>query len=230
MPTTLPEGHAQSEDPWWDTPPPEPGTKTSHRRRRAWWPLIALALLATAAGALSMRANQRTHSGYLVAPGTLSTVAPDQRIPGPLLRGELLDRSPFDSSDWAGHIVVVNFWGSWCPPCVAETPGLTTVATANYDSGVRFLGVDVRDDRASATAFTRRYHVPYPSLFDPSGQQALAFRGLPPNAVPTTFVIDRRGRIAARALGRINANQLTAVITTLRQEDPQKLGPVQNPS
>lgn len=219
----LPEDHAQSDDPWWDAPTPDTGA--AQGRHRLWWPLLALALLAVTTGVLSFRSGQRPQSGYLNAPGTLSTVAPDQRLPGPQLRGELLDRSPFDSTVWAGHILVVNFWGSWCPPCVAETPELARVATATYDTGVRFLGVDVRDDRASAAAFTRRYHVPYPSLFDLSGQQALAFRGLPPNAVPTTFVLDLNGRIAARALGRINAEQLTAVITTLRQEEEARADP-----
>lgn len=220
MPSGLPEDHAQLDDPWWDSPVDEVELEPVLTRRWVWWPLLALGLLAITAGVVSLRASHQPQNGYISAPGTLVTEAPDQRLSGPRLTGVLLDRSPFDSTVWAGHIVVVNFWGSWCPPCVAETPELVRVANATHGQGVRFLGVDIRDDRASATAFVRRFHVPYPSLFDPSNRQALAFRGLPPNAVPTTFVIDRSGRIAARALGRINAQQLSAVITTLQQERP----------
>lgn len=220
MPSSLPEDHVLAGDAFWDAEPapsPRPG------RRRVLWPVAALVVLAGIAGALTWQAS--THSGtgtssYLAAPGTLKAVAPDQRLPGPRLRGLLLDGTAFDSAPWAGNIVVVNFWGSWCPPCRAETPELVRVANATGNHGVRFLGIDVKDNRASAQAFVRSYHVPYPSIFDTDNQGLLAFRDLPPNAVPTTFVIDRRGRIAARALGRITGAQLTAVLTTLGQEAP----------
>jgi len=219
LPSSLPEDHVLAGDAFWDaeqTPAPRPS------RRRALWPLAALVVLAGIAGGLTWQAgmtgSQVGGSSYLAAPGALATVAPDQRLPGPRLRGQLLDGTAFDSATWAGNIIVVNFWGSWCPPCRAETPDLVRVAGATGNHGVRFLGIDVKDNRASAQAFVRNYHVRYPSIFDIDNQGLLAFRGLPPNAVPTTFVIDRRGRIAARALGRINSAQLTDTLTTLRQE------------
>jgi len=224
MSGSFPEDHLLAGDADWDPGPPRPSAGS---RRRAVWPLVALLLLAGIAGGLAWRANHTTAdeaSGYISTPGVLSLVAPDQRLPGPRLRGQLLDGTAFDSSAWTGDIVVVNFWGSWCPPCRAETPELVRVANATRDQGVKFLGVDVRDNRASAQAFVRDYSVPYPSIFDPDNQTLLDFRGLPPNAVPTTFVMDRRGRIAARALGRINEAQLTAVLTTLRQERPSPTG------
>ena len=220
MPSSLPEDHVLAGDAFWDAEPapsPRPG------RRRVLWPVAALVVLAGIAGALTWQASTRPEadtSSYLAAPGALKAVAPAQRLPGPRLRGLLLDGTAFDSAPWAGNIIVVNFWGSWCPPCRAETPELVRVANATGNHGVRFLGIDVKDNRASAQAFVRRYHVPYPSIFDTDNQGLLAFRDLPPNAVPTTFVIDRRGRIAARALGRITGDQLTAVLTTLWQEAP----------
>jgi len=219
MRSSFPEDHVLAGDADWEPPPRPPAIS----RRPARWPLLALLVLAGIAGVLAWRANVTTSddtSAYLATPGVLSLAAPDQRLPGPRLRGELLDGTSFDSGSWAGDIVVVNFWGSWCPPCRAETPDLVRVANAIRDQGVRFLGVDVRDNRASAQAFVRDYGVPYPSIFDTDNQTLLAFRGLPPNAVPTTFLIDRRGRIAARALGRIDEAQLTAALTTLRQEAP----------
>jgi len=224
MSGSFPEDHLLAGDADWDPDPPRPSAGS---RRRAVWPLAALLLMAGIAGGLAWRANHTTAdeaSGYISTPGVLSLVAPDQRLPRPRLRGQLLDGTAFDSSAWTGDILVVNFWGSWCPPCRAETPELVRVANATRDQGVKFLGVDVRDNRASAQAFVRDYSVPYPSIFDPDNQTLLDFRGLPPNAVPTTFVMDRRGRIAARALGRINEAQLTAVLTTLRQERPSPTG------
>jgi thiol-disulfide isomerase/thioredoxin len=220
LPSSLPEDHILAGNPYWDT---EQSTARRPRRRRVLWPVTALLVLAGIAGALTWQAStgsEADNSSYLAAPGTLSAVAPDQRLPGPRLRGQLLDGTAFDSAPWAGNIIVVNFWGSWCPPCRAETPELVRVANATGNHGVRFLGIDVKDNRASAQAFVRNYHVPYPSIFDTDNQGLLAFRDLPPNAVPTTFVIDRRGRIAARALGRITGDQLTAVLTTLWQESP----------
>lgn len=247
---SVPDDHVLSGEPWWDDADASPvadtvaaeapasaagpGTSaagvptTAGRLRgaRAWWPLLGLLAIALLAAGLAVYANGSsagpgpTAGAYISTPGLLATVAPDQRVAGPRLRGRLLDGAAFDSAGWAGDIVVVNFWGSWCPPCRAETPELVRVADTTRADGVRFLGVDIRDNRASAQAFTRAYRVRYPSLFDPDSQVGLAFRGLPPNAVPTTFVLDRRGRIAARALGRITAAQLTAVLTTLRGESP----------
>ena len=219
MPGSVPEGHVFAGDGNWD---PEPSEARPHARRAMGWPLVALLVLAGLAGVLTWRASVRTDdkAGYIATPGVLSLTAPDQRLPGPRLAGQLLDGTRFDWASWSGNIVVVNFWGSWCPPCRAETPELVRVANESRGKGVRFLGVNVRDNKASAQAFTRDYDVPYPSIFDPDNQTLVAFRGLPPNAVPTTFVLDRRGRIAGRALGRVNAAQLSAALTTLEHESP----------
>jgi thiol-disulfide isomerase/thioredoxin len=217
VPGGLPEDHVLARDPWWDDSDPTDVT-TPPGSRRFRRPLLGFAVLVGIV--FFLVAHSRVAYGpdaasYLSTPGALATVAPDQRIRGPQLRGRLLDGSAFDASGWQGNIVVVNFWGSWCAPCRAETPELVRVANGKYSRGVRFLGIDVRDNRAAATAFVQQYHVPYPSIFDSDGQATLAFRGLPPNAVPTTFVLDQQNRIAARALGRITAAQLLDVLKTL---------------
>lgn len=223
MPSGLPEDHVLADDPWWDPPDGRRKPRTASRRRRAAIPALALLALAGVAAVFILQARPSgapSAGSYISTPGLLTTVAPAQRIAGPRLRGQLLDGTRFDSATWAGHIIVVNFWGSWCPPCRAETPELVRVANATHSAGVRFLGVDVRDNRASARAFVRQYRVPYPSIFDSDNQALLAFRGLPANAVPTTFVLDRQGRIAGRALGRITGAQLSAVLATLQGESP----------
>lgn len=227
MPGWVPEDHVEADDPWWGAPDGGDNSNVSVRRLRAGWPAIALLALAVIATVLVVQvwsAGGPEAGGYISAPGVLTAVPPAQRIDGPRLRGELLDGTAFDSAAWAGQIIVVNFWGSWCPPCRAETPDLVRVANATRGQGIRFVGIDVRDNRSSAQAFVREYQVPYPNIFDSDNQALLAFRGLPPNAVPTTFVLDAQGRIAARALGRITGAQLTAVLTTLQGEGPAAAG------
>lgn len=218
----LPEGHIDAQEDWYEegeVPSAAPGSAT--RRRR--WQILAVVALVIIALAWSWQNAGKTPSGsaaYVKTPGTLLVVAPARRIAGPRLTGELLDGSRFDSAVWQGKIIVVNIWGSWCAPCRAEAPELVRVANATYDQGVRFLGIDVRDNRSSAQAFARKYKVPYASLFDQSSRTTLAFRGLPPNAIPTTIVLDRQGRIAARAIGRITEPQLSAVLARLQEESP----------
>ena len=109
-----------------------------------------------------------------------------------------------------GGAVVLNFWGSWCAPCRQEAPSLAALASHFQPAGVRFLGVDIRDSPASAMAFS------YPSLNDPGDEIALAFRGtVPPVGIPTTLVIDRSGRIAARIVGGVSYDGLKALITQI---------------
>lgn len=229
MTRSLPEDHTRSNDIWWEPDETDTGPDVSavggtdaglHLSRRAAWSLGLLLVGGAAAGAtlLALSRDGEGGPGYIRGAGVLSLLEPAQRRPAPRLRGELLDGSAFDSARWGGSIIVVNFWGSWCLPCRAEAPDLVRVANETRTRGVQFLGVDIRDDRAGAQAFVRNYAVPYPSLFDPDGKIVLAFRGLPPNAVPTTIVVDRRGRIAARALGRITADALTGILAGLLQE------------
>lgn len=126
--------------------------------------------------------------------------------------GTLLDGSSFTLDQWRGHVVVVNFWGSWCGPCTGEAQTLEQVYRDYQGQGVEFLGVDIRDDRARATSFDRSYHITYPSLYDESNLTALHFHGMPPNATPTTIVLDRQGRIAARHSGAILYTQLHELV------------------
>ena len=142
-----------------------------------------------------------------VFPAGSRPVAPD--ISGTTLAGQHLSLSAY-----RGSVVVINFWGSWCPPCRAEAPDLTELAESDSAHGARFLGIDIRDDPVGADAFVKAFRIPYPSLNDPSDELALAFRGtVPPAAIPTTLVIDRRGRIAARILGSVSYDSLRSLIT-----------------
>ena len=138
---------------------------------------------------------------------------PGKRSDAPPLEGSTLDGDALAVSDWAGDIVVVNAWGSWCGPCRTETPDLVRLANETKDRGVRFLGVDTRDNLSSAQAFVKKYKVPYPSLFDDDGQTLLMFRGVIPTAViPSTVVVDRQGLVAARIIGPVTYRTLNGLL------------------
>jgi thiol-disulfide isomerase/thioredoxin len=133
-------------------------------------------------------------------------VAP--RVTGTTLGGARLSLSQFH-----GHVVVMNFWGSWCTPCRSEAPTLADLARQYQPAGVRFLGVDIRDSPDSAEAFLRDFHITYPSLNDPADEIALDFRDtVPPAGIPTTLVIGRTGRISARVIGEVSYFGLRSLI------------------
>ena len=145
--------------------------------------------------------------GTTVYGATSGPVAP--RVTGTLLSGGRLALGQYH-----GHVVVLNFWGSWCTPCRAEAPFLSRLAQSFSPRGVRFLGVDIRDSPATAEAFQHDFRISYPSLNDPGDEIALAFRDtVPPAGIPTTLVIGRNGRISARVIGSVTYPGLHGLIS-----------------
>jgi thiol-disulfide isomerase/thioredoxin len=134
--------------------------------------------------------------------------------------GRLLGGGTFDSADLEGRVTVVNVWGSWCAPCREEAPVLAQVARESQDEGVRFLGINVRDNPDAALAFERTYDVPYPSIVPEDSPQALlAFRGtLAAAAVPTTVVVDDTGAVAARVVGTVSLPTLRGLLEDVAAE------------
>jgi thiol-disulfide isomerase/thioredoxin len=185
----------------------------SPRRRTAL--LVATALIGSGAAAgCSNKVGSSGTQGFVSGNGVINTLpAAERKAPGPV-SGESLDGKPLALSDYAGKVVVVNVWGSWCGPCRAEAPMLASAARELGKKGVVFLGINSRNpERAAPQAFVRRYGVPYPSIYDPDGRTLLAFRGtLPANAIPSTVVIDKRGRVAASVLGEITRTTLEDLV------------------
>ncbi len=172
----------------------------------------ALALAGCATGIAASTPASNGQSFVTGSPGTTEfksgtgPVAPS--VSGPVVGGGRLSLTAY-----RGHVVVINFWGSWCTPCRAEAPGLSALATHFKSSGVRFLGIDIRDSPASAQAFMSDFGITYPSLNDPSDNLALNFRDtVPPAGIPTTLVISRTGRITARVIGETTYNGLKALV------------------
>ena len=159
-------------------------------------------------------------AGYVAGDGTFATWAPAQRAEPVSLVGTTYAGEELDLADWRGDVVVVNFWYAACPPCRAEAPDLKDVYTDYTTRGVKMLGINPRDDGGTAQAFERTFEVPYPSLHDQEARGVAAFEGLVPlQAMPSTVVLDRQGRVAARILGQVDPTILRGLIDdTLAEE------------
>ncbi|WP_090014220.1 TlpA disulfide reductase family protein [Lentzea albidocapillata] len=186
---------------------------------------VATALLITAGCATGDDAVVPGSSFEFVAPGGQTRIfydPPAQRGAVTGLSGESLTDPgrQITLADYNGQVVVLNVWGSWCGPCRAETDDLEAVYAETKDTGVRFLGIDVRDDRSAAQDFVRNFGVTYPSLFDSSGRSLLALKGFPRNTVPSTIVLDRRHRVAAVFLTALVREDLLPVVQRIAAEEP----------
>jgi thiol-disulfide isomerase/thioredoxin len=138
----------------------------------------------------------------------------DERAAAPEFSGTILETGQkFESSQLDGQVAVINFWGSWCAPCRVETPEFSEVAAELADDGVQFLGINVKEPSEQfALAFIDRFDISFPSLHDPRGEVALAFRDYPANAVPSTIVLDPEGRVAAVYTGEVSQEDLRSVL------------------
>ena len=192
----------------------------SMRRPRQLLAVGALVLATVLGGCSSSDEQAAPGDRYEFAGATVpgEVITASDRAHAPPFAGELLDGTGFDSAELSGDVAVINFWGSWCAPCRVETPDLQAVYADVRDDGVQFLGVDVKDQRLLASAFLDGAGAEYPSLFDPRGEVALAFNGFPANAVPSTILIDREGRVAAVYTGAITQDDLRAALDSLSQE------------
>jgi cytochrome c biogenesis protein CcmG/thiol:disulfide interchange protein DsbE len=111
-----------------------------------------------------------------------------------------------------GKVVVINLFASWCPPCQAETPILDRTQQRLSKQGVTVLGVTYRDTTGDALQFMRKEHIDYPVVRDVGGAFARAYGA---NGIPETFVIDRRGRVAAARRYQLAGSWLEAELNTV---------------
>jgi thiol-disulfide isomerase/thioredoxin len=152
--------------------------------------------------------------GYPTMPRNLTRIPPEQRQELPIVSGPALGSNrTISSQDYRGKVVVINVWGSWCPPCRKEAPDLQAASVETKDTA-QFIGITSKDyDPAPAEAFVRSFQITYPSIYDPSGKVLLAFAGkLPPSAIPSTMIIDRQGRLAVRVLSEVSKITLVDMI------------------
>ncbi|APU41575.1 TlpA family protein disulfide reductase [Streptomyces sp. TN58] len=200
-------------------------------RRRSTSGRALLLTAVTVTGALTLTACDGSDSGkptgsggnYVTGASGISTAAKGERSEAPGLDGETVDGKALDTAALKGKVVVLNVWGSWCPPCRAEAPAFAKVSKEFTDAGkdVVFVGLNVRDySKQNAASFEETFGVPYPSLYDPDGKLLLRFPkgSLSPNAIPSTLVLDREGKIAARTLAPLGEDQLRSMIDPVLAE------------
>ncbi|MEO6473327.1 MAG: TlpA disulfide reductase family protein [Aeromicrobium sp.] len=188
--------------------------RTPHSRR-ASATLVLLLIL----GACGQPGTDGTKGGFIAGDGTITRVAPADRKPAPPISGNDLDGNPLSLAQFKGKVVVINVWGSWCPPCRKETPALIAVARSTKPLGVQFLGIAIRENAVASKVFTDRMKVPYPSISNDTGSLLLGFtKSLPAIAVPTTYVIDRHGRVAVRSMEPATVSTLTDIVTDIANE------------
>ena len=162
------------------------------------------------------------NKNYVAGDGSVLEIAPGDRTDTIVFEGVTDAGLTVSSADYAGDVLVVNFWAGYCAPCRVEAPELEKLSQKWAGDGAAFLGVNTYDEPETSLAFARTYGVTYPSIIDAkSGAVQLAFAGtVAPSALPTTIVLDREGRVAARILGQLPAASiLDAIIKTLVAED-----------
>jgi peroxiredoxin len=182
--------------------------------------VLAAALLVAGCGTGKDAVDQASggENGFVGGSGTGKLIPVGDRRPAPVFSGSYLGGGGFESASLSGQVVVLNFWGSWCAPCRVETPEFNRVYEQVRGHGVQFLGVSVRDSEQGALAFLANKKIAFRSLYDPSGKVALAFRAIPPAAIPSTVILDRHGRVAEVHLGSMLSGDLQPVLASLAAE------------
>lgn len=144
---------------------------------------------------------------------------PERKRTGDVTAPYLSGGGTFRLSSLKGQVVVLNYWATWCPPCITETPGFDRIYRSLKAKKVAFVGVDVKEASPSkAQAFVADNHISYPMVFDEIGRTALQLGKVPLMSLPATVVIDRAGRVAAVYAGPQLAGDLTPALTTLAAE------------
>lgn len=195
---------------------PQRSNRTTRVRRRAVLAAgaaaVALLVPACSSGGTSGGGGD---TNFVTGTDGVATVARGERDAAPELSGKTLEGEPLDVADYRGKVVVLNVWGSWCNPCRAEAKHFAKVSEEYADRGVQFVGINTRDtSTGAALAFEKDFGITYPSLYDPAGKLMLRFEKgtLNPQAIPSTLVLDRDGRIAARSLSALSEERLLKML------------------
>ena len=148
------------------------------------------------------------------------TVTADAREAAPAISGTTLDGDQLDVADLSGRVVVINSWASWCAPCREEAPAFAALSRNSNPEDVVVVGLNVTDDATAARGFVDEFSIPYPSIVDGEGAILRTIPGVPPSSLPSTVILDRGGRIAARIVGGTDAIELGTLIAAVLEGSP----------
>ncbi|NML54926.1 TlpA family protein disulfide reductase [Streptomyces sp. R302] len=198
------------------------GLRPASRRALAAVGALSAALALSACGGDDNGTSGGGNTNFVTSKGGISTVPRGERTGINQIAGETLEGEKLDVAELKGKVVVLNVWGSWCGPCRAEAPHFAKAATDLKGEDVAFVGLNTRDaNKQQALAFEDEYKIPYPSLYDRDGK--LILFGFPkgtlsPKGIPSTVVLDKEGKIAARALMAVDEAKLRSMIDPLLKE------------
>ena len=178
--------------------------------------MLAIGLSACAPDPVSESFLNGENTGYVAADGAIVEIPVAERGEPVVFSGVTEKGEKFDSKDIAGQVAVINFWYAGCAPCRLEAADLEGVWQDFSDQDVAFIGINTRDQADTAVAFANEYGITYPSLIDVDTAEAkLAFakaEATPITATPTTLVLDKQGRVAARIIGPIDGKSILSTL------------------
>jgi thiol-disulfide isomerase/thioredoxin len=180
--------------------------------------VLLVAVFLAGCSASELRSSQVQGSAGADTVG-VTRYASTERKSAPSLVGRTLDGKSLSLQvAGRGMVVVLNVWASWCGPCREESPMLASAARTFAPDGVLFVGIDEQDVSSKARAFEASAGASYASFVDAHGSLLSKLKMLPQMGVPSTLLLDRKGRIAARVVGPITSNQLVVAIHVLMAE------------
>lgn len=197
-----------------------------NRTRRAGIGVALIAALALAgcsgeSSSLAEQAQAGDNKSYISGDGEIVRYASEDRLEPLTLSGETITGEQWSLDDHRGSVVVLNKWGSWCPPCVKETPDLVEAwaEIQAMEAPVTMVGLNFRESPETGVAFAAKSGMTYPSLSDEDGILPLELQGRA-QATPTTLVLDTEGRIAAAVAGPLTKATLLGLVDDVVSDDP----------
>ena len=133
--------------------------------------------------------------------------------PAPAFKASLFDGGTVTLSNFKGKLLVLNFWASWCPPCVAEMPAVQRAWEKYSKKGVNFLAIATEDTRKDAVNFLRANKIRFPVAYDEDSDAIL--RKYQGRGLPSTYFINRHGVVVDRHTGYISEELLTKKLDRL---------------
>lgn len=186
-------------------------------------PIILLvctgAMVACSAGTNAVDQSSGIQYRYNGATKSGTLIQPDKRKFAGDVKGPLVGGGDYRLSADRGHVVLLNFFASWCPPCQIEAPQLDSYWREQPTDGLRVVGLDVRETtKSAATSWLEAKRITFPVVYDPNAKTALEIGDIPIVGIPDSVLIDKQGRVAAVYVGPVLSKDLEPVVSELRRE------------